>query len=130
MASLHAAKNNNWQENLSGKISESFKILNIHTEKSVNDSIELRKILENSEYKNIFNFSKYDLWIKKEILSPIDELISLIDKNLFLLTSSHEALCKQIGETSASELKRPLELQKVRFDEKITEFMKMKNLLE
>lgn len=118
--SLTDAKNNNWQDNLSGKIFENFHTLNTHTEKAVNESLTLKKTLENSEkYEKIFNFGKYDSWIKNEILTPILELLDLIEKNILLLQNTKNALEKQISETTDPSHRTPLELQKTRLETKI-----------
>lgn len=129
--SLTEAKNNNWQENLSGKIFENFSILNECTEKAVNKSLTLKNLLENSEkYAKIFNFTKYDIWIKNEILAPILELLDLTEKNILLLKNTETALEKQISETTDPSHRTPLELQKTRLQSKITEFEQMKKILE
>lgn len=117
---LADAKNNNWQDNLSGKIFQNFSVLNNYTEKAVNESLTLKKTLENSEkYEKIFNFGKHDSWIKNEILTPILELLDLIEKNILLLQNTKNALEKQISETTDPSHRTPLELQKTRLEAKI-----------
>lgn len=131
IAEITEAKNNNWQENLSGKIHENFVALNLHTKKAINESLTLKKILENSEkYAKIFNFGKYDTWIKNEILAPILELLDLTEKNILLLKNTKTALEKQISETNDPSHRTPLELQQTRLQAKILEFEQMQKTLE
>ncbi len=79
---LSEAGQNEWIENLSGRLSKSFEEINKMALEATNKSITLRRELEDSTYKDIFNFPKYDHWIKTQILSPIDELLILVTKNM------------------------------------------------
>lgn len=88
-------------------------------------------MLENSEkYAKIFNFQKYDIWIKNEILAPILELLDLTENNILLLKSTKNSLENQISETMEPSHKTALELQKIRLESKIQEFEQMKKILE
>lgn len=44
-------------------------------------SISLRTELEKSKYKTLFNFPKYDTWIKKQVLEPIEEILDMLKSN-------------------------------------------------
>ena len=129
VSSLTEAKNNEWLENLSGRINDAFKKLNIFANSTTNDSITLRKMLENSKYHDIFNFPKYDTWIKNQVLTPIVELISLLEKNQNIVTNTISALNSQILQTSDPSHQKPLELQKKRLELHLEEIKKMKQIL-
>lgn len=129
VSSLTEAKNNEWLENLSGRINDAFKKLNIFANSTTNDSITLRKMLEKSKYHDIFNFPKYDTWIKNQVLTPIIELISLLEKNENIVTNTISALNSQILQTSDPSHQKPLELQKKRLELHLEELKKMKQIL-
>ncbi len=126
---LQDAQHNNWLENLGGNIEISFKNINTIANSATNESLELKKILENSRYKEIFNFNKLNSWLKKEILEPIHEIIILLEKNQKILENTNSALVAQIQETQEITHKQPLELQQKRLEIKIVEIQNMKNLL-
>ena len=129
VSSLNEAKNNEWMDNLSGRINDAFKKLNIFANSTTNDSIALRKMLEKSKYHDIFNFPKYDTWIKNQVLTPIAELISLLEKNEDIVTDTIAALDSQIQKTTDPSHQKPLELQKKRLQIQLEELQKMKQIL-
>lgn len=78
-------------------------------------------MLETSKYKDIFNFTKYDRWIARQILTPIKELISLLEKTKKILTKSIEALevqsRKKIGDNFwGSSGTQAMQAQKTRLE--------------
>lgn len=83
---LDQANQNEWKDNLSGKLSDSFEEINNMASRATDDSIKLRKLLESSKYKDIFNFQKYGNWTKKQILDPIEEILLLLKKNHDILS--------------------------------------------
>lgn len=72
---LQEAQNNNWSENLSGKINTIFNTLNQSIEDIITKNLQLKDELNNSIYKEIFNFCTLNRWIKKQVLEPINSLI-------------------------------------------------------
>ena len=86
-------------------------------------------MLEKSKYHDIFNFPKYDTWIKNQVLTPIAELISLLEKNENILTNTMSALGSQIQQTTDPSHQKPLELQKKRLQIQLEELQKMKQIL-
>jgi hypothetical protein len=76
---LTEAGANEWAKNLSSRIEESFGFMNEHARLATDDAVALRRLLESSKYKDIFNFVKYGNWIRTEILAPIDEIHSLLE---------------------------------------------------
>lgn len=119
------AKNANWTENLSTKINSSFLEINNLALNSTNLSIKLRKKLQNSDYKNIFNFTKYDSWLKKQIILPMENLIEVLEKNEKILKNNIKSIENQILQTQDSSLQKPLELQKIRLENQLENISKM-----
>lgn len=111
---LDEASQNKWQENLLGKINESTALLGKISWDAVQDSIQLRKTLESSQYKDIFNFIKYWNWIKKQILEPIDSILLLLKKNYDTIHKTIVTLEDEAKKVSDPSLQKPLELQKER----------------
>lgn len=118
------AKNANWTENLSTKINSSFLEINNLALNSTNLSIKLRKKLQNSDYKNIFNFTKYDSWLKKQIILPMENLIEVLEKNEKILKNNIKSIENQILQIEDSSLQKPLELQKIRLENQLENISK------
>lgn len=127
---LTEAGRNEWVNNLSGRINASFAELNTLASISTKNSVELRHMLEQSQYKDIFNFGKYDAWIKRQILEPIDELIAVLGHHENIITEARSALSTQISNTDNPAHRAPLEAQDKRFELQYHEFVKMRTLLE
>lgn len=127
---LSEASRNEWQENLSGKLGESFQLIGRLAGDATDNTLELRKLLESSEYKDIFNFVKYGNWIKKQILEPIESILLLLAKNRDTLNKAISSLDSQITETVEVSLQKPLILQKQRLEMQIESFEKNIEILE
>lgn len=127
---LSEASQNEWQENLSGKLGESFQLIGRLAGDATDNTLELRKLLESSEYKDIFNFVKYGNWIKKQILEPIESILLLLAKNRDTLNKAISSLDSQITETVEVSLQKPLILQKQRLEMQIESFEKNIEMLE
>lgn len=97
---LSEAEQNAWKDNLSGNINSSLELLGKLTGNSTDESIELKKLLENSRYKDVFNFVKYSNWIKKQILEPIESILLLLQKNHDILIKTRDTLESQINTES------------------------------
>lgn len=93
VSDLSNAQKNEWMENLSGRITASITTVNTHANKSVQDTILLRRLLESSSYSKIFNFPLFESWIRDQVIQPIDEIILLLEKN-------QKILQKTLAETS------------------------------
>ena len=85
VANLSHAQNNEWMENLSGQIAENITGVNLHANMSVQDTLLLRRLLGTSSYSKIFNFPLFDSWIRDQVLQPIDEIITLLERNRQML---------------------------------------------
>ncbi len=63
---------------------------------SLDDSQKLRKILMNSEYRDIFNFDTYSGWIRTQIILPLRDIRDLLLQNHLLITKTIDELQAQI----------------------------------
>jgi hypothetical protein len=61
---LSDAGRGEWTDNLSARLRDSFMMISEMAGTATNQSVELRKTLENSKYADIFNFVKYGKWIQ------------------------------------------------------------------
>ena len=127
---LDAARQNEWKENLMGKINESTELLGKLAGTATDDSRKLRSILESSKYKNIFNFMKYGNWVKKQILEPIESILLLLEKNHDTIKKTLFSLDSQISITSDPSLQKPLILQKERLQIQLESFKRVMKMLE
>jgi predicted negative regulator of RcsB-dependent stress response len=91
-------------------------LINSLASNATNNSIELRKTLESSQYKDIFNFIKYGNWIKTQILEPISEILHLLEKNHTVIKKTIVSLESDISNTKDPSLQKPLMLQKERLE--------------
>jgi hypothetical protein len=126
---LSDAAQNEWQENLSGRLAESFALIGKLAGNATDKTVELRNILESSEYKDIFNFVKYGNWVKKQILEPIESILLLLNKNRDTLKKTISSLDSQISDTTDPSLQKPLILQKNRLEMQVESFKQNINLL-
>lgn len=126
---LEEASRNEWKENLSGKIWESLELINSLASNATDKSIELRKTLESSQYKDIFNFIKYNSWIKIQILEPIDSILKLIKKNHKIIGWSIKEIEDQILNTTEKHMQAPLNLQKDRLMIQLENFNRIEKIL-
>ncbi len=127
---LEEAGQNAWKENLLGKINDSLTLLSEVARASTDDSGKLRKVLESSKYKEIFNFTKYGKWVKNEILEPIESILLLLSKNRDTLKWTLDSLKIQISHTTDPSLQKPLILQKERLELQSESFEKNIAILE
>ncbi len=127
---LDEAARNNWQENLFGKINESTELLAKLAWSATKDSTKLKWILESSKYKDIFNFIKYGNWVKKQILEPIESILSLLEKNHTKIGKTIIELDTQIAETPDPSLHGPLESQKTRLEIQKESFERVIDMLQ
>jgi hypothetical protein len=127
---LSDAAQNLWKENLSGNIDNSLELLGKLTGSSTDQSIELRELLTNSRYKDVFNFVKYGNWVKKQILEPIESILLLLQKNHDILIQTRDTLETQISTESDPWLQKPLILQKDRIILQIENFERTIGMLQ
>jgi hypothetical protein len=127
---LTEAGRNEWAESLSSRLSESFELIGEMAGHATDDTVKLRKLLESSKYKDIFNFVKYGNWVKNQVISPIDEIYDLLTKHQKTLKSTLTDLESQIEKTSAPSLQNPLILQRDRIEMQLESFDRVMKMLE
>ncbi len=127
---LTEAGANEWAKSLSARLEESFELINARARLATDDAVELRKLLESSQYRDIFNFVKYWNWIRTQILAPIDEIYLLLEKNHTTLENTVSSLDTQIAMTPESSLQKPLILQKERIKIQLESVKRIMTMLE
>lgn len=127
---LTEAGRNEWAESLSERMNESFELIGEMAGYATDDAVRLRKILENSKYKDIFNFVKYGNWVKNQVIAPIDEIYLLLQQNHAILSASLISIDAQIHDTKTPSLQKPLILQKDRIDMQLDSFERVMKMLE
>ncbi|MDP2090749.1 MAG: hypothetical protein Q8K30_04070 [Candidatus Gracilibacteria bacterium] len=121
---LNNAISNDWKDGLLTHINTGLENINQNADKSINTNIKLKEEINNSEYKEMFNFSIYNSWIKRQILTPLEQISELLSKNLNILSNRKQSIEKQILETTDPSLKGPLVASKTRVEMKIVEIQK------
>ena len=116
---LNQASNNNWKDSLLIKINNWIKKINTNASNAIDSSLNLKNVINNSKYKEIFNFSIYNSWIKKQIYIPLSEILNLLEKNLNLLKLNLENIEKEILKITDESLKWPLVTSKTRTEMQI-----------
>jgi hypothetical protein len=125
IALLYEAGQNEWKENLLGKINTSTTLLSELAGAATDDVTSLHRLLISSRYKDIFNFVKYRNWAKKQILEPIESILELLEKNTKIIIETTIGLETQIINTSDPTLKHPLILQKERLEIQLETFRRV-----
>lgn len=113
-----------------GRINDSTELLGEIAGDATDDTVKLREALENSKYKDIFNWVKYGNWVKKQILEPIESILLLLETNHATIEKTLVLLDSQIRETSDLSLQKPLELQKERLLLQKENFERVMGMLE
>ncbi len=121
---LSKAKKNDWKDSLLTKINSWIKNINNNASNAINTSIELKWTIEKSQYKKMFNFNIYNSWIKKQILTPLEQIKDLLNTNLLKLEETLKQITIQIKETTNSSLSWPLTANKLRIEKKIVDIKK------
>ena len=116
---LNQASNNNWKDSLLIKINNWIKKINKNASNAVDSSLNLKNVINKSKYKEMFNFSIYNSWIKKQIYIPLSEILKLLEKNLNSLKLNLENIEKEILKTTDESFKWPLVVSKTRTEVQI-----------
>ena len=117
--SLTEVINNDWKDNLLTKINSWIWEINKIANVSIDTSIELKKDIKKSKYNEMFDFSIYNSWLKKQIHDPLTEIKNLLFRNLSLLNKTKNDIILQIEKTKEVSLRNPLELSKKRIESQI-----------
>ena len=97
------------------------KKINKNASLAVNNSLELKQKIQKSRYKKMFNFNIYNSWIKKQILTPLEQIKDLLNSNLIKLQETLKLITIQIKETTDNSLSWPLTANKLRLEKKIVD---------
>jgi hypothetical protein len=127
---LTEAGANEWAKSLSSRLENSFELISTRASLATDDAVELRKLLEASQYKDIFNFVKYGNWIRTQILAPIDEIYLLLTSHHATLKSTVTSLDTQISTTTEPSLQKPLILQRERIVVQLESMERIMTMLE
>jgi bifunctional pyridoxal-dependent enzyme with beta-cystathionase and maltose regulon repressor activities len=76
--------------------------------------MNLKNEINSSRYSDMFQFETYHGWIKKQISKPLEDILSLLEKNKNVLEKTYEDIAQQIKNTEKIELQAPLKLQNKR----------------
>lgn len=90
----------------------------------------LKNNIESSEYKEMFSFEVFHRWTKKQIESPISDILKLLEKNKGILSESIEAIHNQIEKTENLSHTWPLKLQLKRLELQRKEILRYIPILE
>lgn len=129
LADLKKASENDWRDSLLLNINSKIQNISSLSNYAITKSSKLKQKLKDSKYKEMFNFSLYNSWIKKQILEPLVEIYNLLDKNLEILKNTNLLILDQINKANDIKLKFPLLLQQKRLEIKIEEILKHKILI-
>lgn len=127
---LSNALQNDWKDGLLLEINAGIKDINTSAESSVWEVLELRKLITSSQYNNMFDFKTYNSWIKKQISTPLEDILSLLKKNQNILLKTQEDITKQVWASSKIENKSALKLQLKRLKIQLKEIKKYIPMLE
>ncbi len=116
---LEKWKQNNWDAVLITSINSSIEKINKKADFSVNTSLNLRNEIKSSKYNEMFNFSIYNSWIKRQIIEPLLEIKNLLLENLEVLTKTNDSIQFQIWESKDESHKWVLSLQNTRLNSQI-----------
>jgi len=113
---LEEAYNNNWQDGLLLQINQWIWHINSKTQNAIIQVLDLKNTISQSKYSDMFSFPVYNSWIKKQILTPLEQILALLEKNLSLLIQTSKDIEQQITQTHKIEYKSTLELQLQRIE--------------
>ena len=116
---LKQASDNDWKDSLLLKINSQIEVINSNAVSAIDTSLKLKKQIEESKYKTMFNFQIFNSWIKKQIYEPLEEIKYLLEINLNKIKISIKNIDAQILVIDKPSHKWTLELQKKRINSQI-----------
>ena len=69
----------------------------------------------------MFRFEVYNNWIKKQISTPLEEILALLESSRDTLILTKDSISQQIQETEKPQLQGPLKMQLTRIEMQIKE---------
>lgn len=118
---LNEAINNDWQDSLLTNINKKLELINKFAWESIESNIELKKDIESSEFKEMFNYATYNSWIKNQILLPLEQIKTLLLKNLEILNKQDKDIDDQLKDESDPSKSWPILASKKRVEMRIEE---------
>ncbi|MDD3144818.1 MAG: hypothetical protein PHV23_01765 [Candidatus Gracilibacteria bacterium] len=118
---LNEAINNDWQDSLLTNINKKLELINKFAGESIESNIELKKDIESSEFKEMFNYATYNSWIKNQILLPLEQIKTLLLKNLEILNKQDKDIDDQLKNESDPSKSGPILASKKRVEMRIEE---------
>lgn len=111
---LEEAKNNDWKDSLLIKINAGIVVINNQANKAVNQTIDLKILIEKSKYSQMFDFNIYNAWIKKQILVPLEEIKLLLQQNIDFFDKQISEIESQLTQDLDSSKSAALSISKTR----------------
>jgi len=131
---LLRARENDWKDWLLLDINAWIESINDSAQNTVVQVLELKNAITSSRYSDMFRFEIYNNWIKKQISTPLKEILSLLESSRDTLLLTKDNIAEQIQETEKPELQAPLKLQLTRIEMQIQEtenfIPKLKNSID
>lgn len=131
---LLRARENDWKDWLLLDINAGIESINDSAQNAVVQVLELKNAITSSRYKDMFRFEVYNTWIKKQISTPLQDILSLLESSRDTLFLTQENIKEQIEQTEKAELQWPLKLQLTRIEMQIKEtenfIPKLKNSID
>jgi hypothetical protein len=90
--------------------------------------ISLRNKIKDSKFNDMINLDILNLWIKKQVIEPIQDIIKLLKTNLIILEKAKQDLQKQIQITN-KKFVSPIKIQEMRLDLQINQIKDNINIL-
>lgn len=118
---LNEAINNDWQDSLLTNINKKLELINKFAWESIESNVELKKDIESSEFKEMFNYVTYNSWIKNQILLPLEQIKTLLLKNLEILNKQNKDIDEQLKNKSDPSKSWPILASKKRVEMRIEE---------
>ncbi len=118
---LLRARENDWKDWLLLDINAGIESINDSAQDAVVQVLELKSTITNSRYKDMFRFQVYNSWIKKQISTPLQDILALLESSRDTLLLTQENITDQITQTVKPELQWPLKLQLTRIEMQIKE---------
>jgi len=118
---LLRARENDWKDGLLLDINAGIESINDTAQNTVVQVLELKNAITSSRYSDMFRFEVYNTWIKKQISTPLKEILSLLESSRDTLILTQENINTQIKNTKKAELQWPLKLQLTRIEMQIQE---------
>lgn len=127
---LSEAQKNEWKDGLLLEINSGIRNINTTAQSAVVSVLELRNIINESRYKEMFSFGVYNDWIKKQIARPLKQIKELLENNLLILQNSRDEIHQKLQHNHQIEHTSALELSLQRVEMQLRETNQFLPMLE